>query len=498
MKRARPILISVLLGGAVAFGQAPFGLWPLAFVALVLIFGQYRTRSFGKGAFGQGFWTGFGYALLAMHWIVEPFLVDAATYGWMAPFGLVGMAAGFGVFWGVGFWIGTRLSGGAHVSGLAFGWTLAEFARSFLFTGFPWVLVGHIWIDTPVYKIAAILGPLGLSLLTLGLAAALWHLWETRDKVLGAAVLLVLALVQVPLWQLNTSDGSGTGTVLRLIQPNAAQHLKWSPEWAPKFFKRQLEFSAAEGDPDMVIWPEVAVTFRLDDPSAPFDRISNAVGPRPVILGGLRVEEAQVYNTMLVLDAEGIPVSLYDKHHLVPFGEYAPGGELARRMGFRGLAEQLTFGFSSGPEPKLMTLPGGLTVLPMICYEAIFPHELRRAGPERPDFLLHMTNDAWFGDWAGPEQHLAQAKARAVEFGLPVVRVANTGISGVIGPDGAMPVSLPLGQAGWLDLDLPSPHPATFYWRFGDSPAGLVLIVLGAVLMWRRRRNLIDQSANNL
>jgi apolipoprotein N-acyltransferase len=286
--------------------------------------------------------------------------------------------------------------------------------------------------------------------------------------------------------------------VLRLVQPNAPQHLKWDPEYRQVFFDRLLELSAKPGDPDAVIWPEVAVTFRLDADDAPFDQITRAAGNRPVVLGGLRVWNDQVLNALLVLDQDALPVALYDKHHLVPFGEYAPGGSLMRQIGLRGLAEQLEFGFVPGPGPAQITLPNGLRALPMICYEAIFPHELRRAGPDRPDMMLHLTNDAWFGQGAGPDQHLAQTRARAIEFGLPVVRVANTGISAMIDIDGSIRQSLRLGEAGWLDATLPSARESTLYWSLGDNPAHLFVIVLGVLAVWRRRRNPIDPLGQSL
>jgi len=496
---ARGALLSVAFGVFIGFGQAPYGAWPVALLGLALAFLRFHQARGSKAAFAQGFWTGFGYALLVMFWITEPFLVDAQTFGWLAPFGLAGMAAGFGVFWGLGFWGGYRLAGQPTGVALVLGWSLAEIARSLVFTGLPWGLISYIWVGLWPYDWASVVGPFGVGIVTLALAGLLAQFlrkpgWRQGAVLAGLALLLTAGGAIV-----RPSTESLTGRpIVRLVQPNAPQHLKWLPEYQQVFFDRLLDMSAQPGAPDLVVWPEVAVTFPLNGDDAPFAQISDAVGDRPIVLGGLRVQDQKVLNSMLVLDRAGVPVALYDKFHLVPFGEYAPGGEMMRDLGLRGLAERLEFGFVPGPGPQMLNLPGGLTALPMICYEAIFPHELRRAGPDRPDVMLHLTNDAWFGEGAGPAQHLAQARARAVEFGLPVVRVANTGISAMIGPDGTITDKIALGQAGWLDAPLPMARPATLYWRFGDNPAYFLVIVLALVVIWRRARNRIDPLGQSL
>lgn len=494
----RGAALSSALGVLVGLGQAPYGLWPVSLLGLVGIFLRYSSAANGRAALAQGFWSGFGYALLVMFWITEPFLVDAQTYGWMAPFGLAAMAGGFGLFWSIGFWGGFRLAGRADAIGLLVGWTAIEIARSMVFTGLPWGLVSHIWIGLWPYHWASLGGPFLVEILTFAVAATSAR-WLARPHLRLALLSLGVAFLLAAGGLLVSAPGDTSGQpVVRLVQPNAPQHLKWHPDYQQVFFDRLLELSAEPGDPDFVIWPEVAVTFRLDADDAPFELISQAAGNRPVILGGLRVWDSRVLNALLVLDENAIPVALYDKYHLVPFGEYAPGGDLMRQFGMRGLAEQLEFGFVPGPGPELITLPDGLTALPMICYEAIFPHELRRAGPDRPDMMLHLTNDAWFGQGAGPAQHLAQARARAIEFGLPVVRVANTGISAMIDANGIVLQSLALGQAGWLDAPLPKARENTVYWSLGDNPALSFVIVLGLVVVWRRRRNPIDPIDQSL
>jgi apolipoprotein N-acyltransferase len=279
-----------------------------------------------------------------------------------------------------------------------------------------------------------------------------------------------------------------TGKVVRLVQPNAPQHQKWDPAWAPIFFQRQIEASAAAPRPDLIVWPEAAVPVLLEDAGPAFDAIAAAAGGVPVALGIQRRDRARIYNSLVVLDETGAVGDLYDKHHLVPFGEYFPLGDLAAGFGLYGFAAREGDGYSAGPGPALVDLPGLGRALPLICYEAVFARDVNRA-PGRPDLLLQVTNDAWFGTRIGPYQHLAQARMRAVEQGLPMVRVANTGISAMIDPLGRITAMLPLGEAGHVDAALPAPLPPTLYARTGDLALfALLLVALGVTLRWQSPR----------
>ena len=477
------------LGALIATGQAPLDLWFLAFpvLAVALVFVGRAVRPVQAA-----FWVGFGYSLLAMVWIAEPFLVEPAQTGWMMPFAVAAMATGLGLFWAggafVGLWMSGRVAPFGRAFGIALGIAAAEFARSYLFTGFPWALLGHMWIDSAPYQLARIVGPLGMTLATLVAAAGLGVLWQ-RARIWGAAATVVAEAVAA-LWPSPVRDVPDLNgqPVVRLVQPNAPQHQKWDPAFRQQFYQRQLAFTAAPGDVDLTIWPEVAVTFRLEYPDAPFDEIAAAARGGPVIFGAQRVEGMQAYNALAQLSGAGAMDDIYDKHHLVPFGEYIPGGDLVRRLGLRGLAEQLPLGFSPGAGPRVMAIENVGTYVPMICYEAIFPHELRKVDA-RPDFLLHLTNDAWFGPLSGPYQHLAQARARAIEFGLPVIRVANTGVSAVIDARGGIRDQLALNEAGFVDASLPRPTAATMYWRFGDRIAFALLFagLIGLGLLGRSK-----------
>ncbi len=486
---------TVFAGLAIALGQSPFSLFWLAFPGLMAAVALGALAPDARSAARRGWLVGFSFAALAMSWIVEPFFVDMRATGWMAPFALFFMAAGFGLFWGAGFWLARRLAphpGGAAWIAVPLGWLTAELARSYLFSGFPWALVSYIWIDTPLLQLFALIGPQGMTLATLLMAAlAALALVRRRPGLLALPLALLAAAWVWGAWmQARPVPGDdAVRPLLRLIQPNASQREKWDPAMMPVFFERQLAFSAepAPRRPDLIIWPEVAVPFLLNDPSAPFGRIAEAAGGVPLVLGAQRLQGGQAFNSLAVIGEGGEIGPVYDKHHLVPFGEFLPGAAVLERLGLRALAAQFGTGYTPGRGPRLLDLGPLGRALPLICYEAIFPHDLT-AVRERADWLLQITNDAWFGQMIGPWQHLAQARARAVELGLPMVRVANTGVSAVIDARGNTKAMLGLGETGWLDAELPPPLPRTPYAVTGDSVVFFLLLALSGLVGWQARR----------
>lgn len=495
-----PIRLALLLtGGGIAMGQAPFSLPGLAFPALCLaIFLGVATIGPRQAAWRGGL-IGAGFAVVTFFWIVEPFLVDIGRHGWMAPFALALTAVLGGIFWGGAFWAARRLTPhgpGARALTLAVFLSLSELLRSYVLTGFPWGLSAYIWIDTPIYQFASLVGPHGVTLGTLLLAWAvvLSLLRRNWSGIFACAVGMALAWWGgTELMATSTPApgqiAGGARPVIRLVQPNASQREKWDPEMIPVFYNRQLNFTGepAAVTPDLTIWPEVAVAFLLNDPSAPFHEIAAAAGGGPVILGGQQLRGRRAFNSLAVLGPDGRVEQTYDKHHLVPFGEYIPGEWLFSRVGLKAMTAKYGFGYSPGPGPRVLDLGALGRVLPLICYESIFPQEMRRVS-ERPDWMLILTNDAWFGESLGPYQHLMQAKARAIEFALPMVRVANTGVSAVFDGKGRMVDSLPLGVSGFMDATLTQPLIASLYWKIGDKPVLFVMIVLGVCAVWLSHR----------
>lgn len=481
--------MALLAGGVLALGHPPGDMPLTAFLAIPALFALSQAAS-PRRAMLIGWLGGTGYFAVALHWIVSPFMVDAAVTGWMAPFALGLMAGGLALFWAVAFGLARRVSGaGRSLPGLllfAVFWALAEYLRSVVLTGFPWAHLAYIWETTNIIQLSALIGPHGIVLLTvavLGLPAALPN-WR-----LGLPV--TLAVCGIVWWgaQQRVPDQTDfTRTTVRIVQPNAAQHLKWQPEMMPVFFERLMAATRDHAGVDLVIWPEVSVPYLLGDREDLNRAIAEAAGPQTrVIIGARRVEETaqgtRWFNTLALLNADGTTAMTYDKHHLVPFGEYLPFPAFWERFGLSALAQNAGR-FAAGDGPRRLSPLGLPSFQPLICYEAIFPDEIL-AGESRPDWLLQITNDAWFGTFSGPYQHLAQARFRAVENGLPVVRAANTGVSAVIDPYGQIMADLPLNQDGVIDALLPAPLPPTPYARVGNLPfwLGSFIFLLSGVAL---------------
>jgi len=501
---ARPrlsILAGLSAGIVAAMGQAPFGFAPAMVLGLFAGFALFRAARDVRHAAVLGWALGAGYFGLTLFWIVQPFMVDVARHGWMAPFALVLLAGGLALFWGAGAGLARWLTPRPY------GWiawavclSAMELLRGWVFTGFPWGEPGLAWVDTPLRHLAAHVGTSGLTFLTFLFAAALYVALHGRRWVLH--LVLVLALFAGALG-LGYQRGQGaqvadTDKILRLIQPNAAQHLKWDPDHAPEFVQRQLEMTSAPADipPDLMIWPETAIPYLLTHAEPLLEDIANRAGV-PVVLGLQRSEGPRYFNSMVVLGDGGAVTALYDKHHLVPFGEYIPAGDLMARLGLRGFAAQQGYGYSPGPGARLIDIDGFGPVLPLICYEAIFARDLRGA-EGRPGWILQLTNDAWFGTFSGPQQHLVQARMRAVEMGLPFVRAANTGISAVIDAGGDLRGTLPLNQSGLLDVPLPGSLPETVFARNGNLSLTVLLIIAGLGLIVRRGAKRIDPATGRM
>lgn len=467
-------------GALAALGQAPFSLPLMTIVGLIGAFWACPAPETRRRAFASGLCFGTAYFVVALHWIVEPFLVDLARHGWMAPFALVFLSMGLALIWGGAFVLAR--AGGRWT--LAMAMTCAELLRAYLFGGFPWAMPAYALVDGVLAQAGAWIGPHGLNLLLFASAAALAG-WR-QNKVIAAAGASVFIISLIPIASDTTVENERP--VVRLIQPNAPQHLKWDPDYLRVFFDRSIRLTQSGLErPDLVIWPETSVPAPLDASTNTRAAIARAARGAPVVVGLNRFEGLRIFNSAAALDETGAVTGVYDKHHLVPFGEFVPFGDLMAGFGIHGLAAKHGGGYSAGPGPRLLDLGELGKALPLICYEAVFPQDMR--GTEtRPDFLMQITNDAWFGSFSGPYQHLAQARMRAIEQGLPMLRAANTGISAVIDVDGRVVASLPLNTEGFLDAPLPAPRPPTLYSRTGDLPLGTVAILLAIVLTLRARR----------
>lgn len=479
------LVLALGLGGVLSLSLAPLHiLWtlPLALGGI----GVLALRAVGwRQAALIGWAFGLGYFGFGLSWIIEPFQIDAERYAWMAPFALVFLAGGLALFWGATFALAARWAvGQRRLLVLLVFWSLAEFGRAYLLTGFPWAGFGQFWIDTPMAQLLPWIGAQGLAFLTL--AACLPLALLRRKPVLALSPLvvttaMVLLLPAPPAAEMTTR-------LVRLVQPNAPQAEKWLPKKRWEFARRAVELSAkGQGttapQPELIVWPETAVPQLLNHADETLAAIMAQIGGVPLLVGIQREEDGRFFNSAALVDQAGVAVQIYDKAHLVPFGEYVPFGDTMARFGIYGFASQAGAGYSAGAGPQVMDLPIG-TALPLICYEAVFAQDVN-AVKQRPEMLIQITNDAWFGARSGPYQHLVQAQMRAAEQGLPMLRAANTGITAMIDPYGQIRENIPLGEAGAVDALLPKPLAATLYSRTGDWPVFLLCIALGLFFWFR-------------
>lgn len=473
-------------GAIAALGHAPVNWGIPALLGLMWAFHLVGTSGNPKSAFRTGWLIGVGYFAVSLNWIVEPFLVELAATGWMAPFALLFMSAGLALFWAVASWLTIRFGGTVWLwAGLM---TLAELSRAYVLSGFPWAMPSYAWVNSIAAQAGAWVGPHGLNFILFLTAAGVASLFKARGSWISMSVLsalIALSFVSTPRLKMPEH-----GPVVRLVQPNAPQHEKWARDKIEVFFERQLGFTAAPGNPDFVIWPETAIAVPIPYSDELFQEMAGIAGEAQIITGIQRVDGLLNYNSLVALGKTGAVEQVYDKHHLVPFGEFIPLGDLFSRYGLRGLAATDGAGYTRGPGPQIIALEGIGPVLPLICYEVVFPQDLRTQA--RPRLLLQITNDAWFGDFSGPYQHLAQAQMRAIEYGLPMIRVANTGVSAVIDAMGRIVASIPLGQAGYIDTRVPAEMPKTLYAKLGDRPIGGAILLITLLARLLRRRKTID------
>lgn len=515
--RARGLLF---LAGAVAtLALPPVGAWPVLYPVFWLLCRMADgAAAWGRRAgFGVGWWFAFGYLAVGWYWIANALLVFSDRLWWMVPFAALGLPAAMAIYYGLAVLVVRPVRAGLpRALALAVAFVAADWLRGHLFTGFPWNVWGYAWAESAWLSQGAALGGvhtlgalalLSAALVAGGLAGGL--VGSDRRVRRGAVAALALG-VALPAavggygaWRLATAPSLEAGRQtaeaagqpgLRLVQAGIPQREKWPRRFAARNFDRHLELGRADRPDwiDTVIWPETAAAFFIEQADPARVEIAAMLPPGGRLLTGAPRQTGdppRLRNALVAIDDTGRVTAAYDKHHLVPFGEYVP---------FRSV---LTFGkvtagagdYAPGPGPRTLELPGLPPVSPLICYETIFPDQVRAPAPARaPEWLLNLTNDAWYGETAGPYQHLQHARLRAIEQGLPLVRAANTGISAVFDPWGRELGRLPLGAAGVLDVRLPmaldSPTP---YVVFGIWPLVLLLMVgaaTAAATHWRHGR----------
>ena len=476
-------------GAVSAAALPPLHAIPVLLVSIPVLLALIGAAPSCRVAARRGWWFGFGHHLFGLYWITEAILIEAARYWWLVPLAVPMIAAVLAVFTAIPAAIARLASPGWRRAGaLAGAWVLSDIARQFVLTGFPWNLWGSVWAVPGVLgdvfiQPASVIGVQGLSLLTLLLACTPALSWRFR---IGGLALLV-SWAGFGLVRLGGAEPPPAGVTVVLVQGNVAQGQKWNRDLARSIFGRYLDMTAtalaqAGPGPKAVVWPETAVPYLLEqDPNARAS-IGQAAGDAPALVGGVRFgADRRPRNALFALLGGGAIGMRYDKWHLVPFGEYQPD--------WLPLPIQVVpgGGFAPGGGPQTLHVPGLPPVGPLICYEAIFGSEIVDRA-DRPAWLLNVTNDAWFGNSAGPRQHLAAARMRAAEEGLPLLRAANTGISAAFDSRGHELGRIGLNQAGTLPIALPGALPATVFARYGLWLPGLLAAILLALTLFTRAR----------
>ena len=498
-------LIALLIGAASAFAFAPVGLWPLMPLALAALCEFiWRSKSI-KQALAIGWAFGLGQFLVALNWLPTSFTYQANMPAWLGWVALVLLSLYLAVYPALATGLAFRFKDQrpvALVLALAGVWPITEWLRGTMFTGFPWNPIGVTLVDTDVLNAATVIGTYGLTILVVLAGGMLWLLTHKHWRAAGAllAVLFVMHFMPWPL----VRDKDRILREIRVIQPNIGQEDKWRPGFEEEAARRLAILSMKPGGqrPRLLLWPEAAVTDPLEDEltvdrsyaELERQRAAALVAPPEYLLtGGIAVFSRDgrsisgAANSIFILGSGGREVGRYDKAHLVPYGEYLPMRPLLSAIGLSRLAPG-DIDFASGPGPRTFALPGGGKVGFQLCYEIIFSGNVidRR---DRPDFIFNPSNDAWFGRW-GPPQHLAQARLRAAEEGIPVIRSTPTGISAVIDAHGQIVKALPWQTAGVIDAQLPAPASPTPFARFGNIIPlllGFALLLSGIVLGRTRR-----------
>jgi len=514
----RRAAMAFVAGAVSALGLAPINAWPLLFVTFPMLV-WLIDGAVGKGrngvlvAAGTGWCFGFGYFLVGLYWVGHAFLVDAQTFGWLLPFAVTLLPAGLAIFTAAGtaFARAMWVRGPTRILALAATLTIAEWLRGHLFSGFPWNLFGYTLTQPLIMaQSVSLIGVWGLTFIAVAVFASPAVLADDRAvtrhpwRVPAFAAVVLIAIAAFGALRLATNPTSFVdGVRLRIMQPNLQQDMKFNYGARQQVMERYLRLSDRATGPQSngvrdvthLIWPESAFPFFLTREAEAMAQIEQLLPPGTVLItGAVRAPEmapnariTRAYNSVYAIDHDGSILGIYDKVHLVPFGEYLPLQQWLESLGLMQLTK-LPGGFIPGDRRRPMTVPKAPPFIPLICYEIVFPGA---AVPrdERPGWMLNLTNDGWFGTSSGPYQHFQQARMRAIEEGLPLVRAANTGISAVVDPLGRVVKSLPLGVEGVLDAALPQTLMPTVYVRIGDSPLLLFLVVsLAAVVRVRLRR----------
>lgn len=495
-------ILSFMLGGMTVWGLPPYHVLPCSIVGVAGFFylinnsDKIKSTFFDSWLFGIGF---FGFGLL---WISEAFFTEGMDIEYLAPLPPIA----FGLFFGLYVCVPSCFSlffkkGFFRLFAFSAIWCISEMLRGILFTGFPWNPIGSVLAKWPLFiQTASIWGVYGVGFFFVLFSSSIGLLkikGEFNKKNIIIPLVVLLLFVVFGFVRLKSSnDKMINGLEVRLVQANIKQGIKWDKGHAEKVLMDYVHLSRSQGAEKIthVLWPETATQFVLDQDNFAHSMVSSALLPSSILLAGsLRVEKDEnsktlkLFNSVVAINDLGVNLGYYDKNHLVPFGEYVP---LARIFPFIRRLVPGSIDFSRGVGIKTTNIPRTLPVGILVCYEIIFPGKVVDKN-ERPYWLMNATNDAWYGMSAGPYQHFVSAQFRSVEEGIPIARVANSGISGVIDAYGRVVKKTNLGERVVLDSGIPyRTKKATIYGVYGNSIPLLIAIVtlLSLILVqWRKK-----------
>lgn len=510
--------LAALAAGALAtLSQPPFDFFAVCFLSFpVLVWlldgaasqpGERLLRRLAQ-PFLIGWWFGFGYFLAGLWWTGAALLVEAELFAWALPLAVLGLPALLAIFYGFAAMLARLVwsDGAGRIAALAASFALAEWLRSFILTGFPWNAVGQAAMPTPLLmQSVGAISMIGVNALAVFVFAAPALLASHRGRIAGFTVAAIAIALHVGYgtWRLASAETAAPLISVRIVQPSIDQTEKWDAQVRPRIFRTLLDLSAlppAEGatPPELIIWPETSVPFILSQQPDALTALAELIEDGQTLMAGaVRIEgeqadtslyDARYYNSIITINSDGEIINAADKMWLVPFGEYMPFADLLSRIGVEKLVRSVS-AFSAGSQRNLLSTPNGsASALPLICYEIIFPGAAGY-GDTDADFILNVTNDAWFGNTPGPYQHFRQAQLRAVEAGRPLVRAANNGISGAIDAYGRIIDAFALNATGALDVTIP--HQKVTAPTGRPETAGLIIALLLA--LWATLSLLINR-----
>ena len=502
-----PGLGCVLLGALAACGFAPLDWWPLSIACLAAWMAIVHRAPGLRSAMARGWLFGLGHFTVNNNWFQHAFDFQDKMPPVLGYVAAVALALYLAVYPMAAAGIAWRARGRAgpdlpYVLVFAAAWIATEWLRAVLFTGYAWDPLGVLWVpDQAIAHIASWIGTYALSGLTIAFAGMVLLLWRRRWWTASLALAVPL-LLQPFGYRTRPAPTAPAAPRVRVVQPNIGNEARVNA--AERSLETLIRLSGRPGPaPRLVVWPEGLVTDLLESgypdyvygdrrPYGLRARIADTLGPRDLLLTNAprltfddRDRILAAGNSVLAIGPDADIHGIYDKAHLVPYGEYLPMPWLLKPLGLARLVPG-DMDFTPGPGPRAIDWPGFGPVGIQVCYEIIFSGEVIDEA-HRPRLIFNPSNDAWFGSW-GPPQHLAQARLRATEEGLPILRATPTGISAVIDASGALVATIPANRADAIEVPLPAPHAPTLFARVGNWMALLAIVLLSALAIAISRR----------